>query len=81
MEENWVNIEQDKRYRLIHFIQNSTPDNPNKLAMAETFASCFAKTLNEIDEFDFIGLYFKNSLQEANEIVEDFLSNFPMPML
>ena len=38
--------------------------------MAETFANCFAKTLNEVDEFDFIDLYFRNSLNTTIKIVE-----------
>jgi len=75
LSKNWDNIKQDKRYRLIHLIQESTPENPNKIAMAETFANCFAKMLNEIDEFDFIELYFKNSLQATKKIVENFLSS------
>ena len=74
LRENWGNIKQDKRYRLIHLIQNSTLKNPNKVAMAETFANCFAKIMNEIDEFDFIDLYFKNSLKATNKIINDFLT-------
>lgn len=71
---HWDIIKKDKRYRLIHLIQDSTPNNPNKIAMAETFANCFAKTMNEVDEFDFIGLYFKNTLQITEKIIQEFLS-------
>lgn len=81
LSENWGNIKQDKRYRLIHLIQNSTLKNPNKVAMAETFANCFAKIMNEIDEFDFIDLYFKNSLQTTNKIINNFLTTPPTPTL
>ena len=71
---HWDAIKQNKKYRLIHLIQNSTPNNPNEIAMAETFANCFAKIMNEVDEIDFIDLYFKNSLQTAKEIINNFLS-------
>ena len=74
LKENWNDIKKDERYRLIHLVQNSTPENPCKVAMAETFSNCFAKTMNEVDEFDFIGLYFKNTLQITEKIIQEFLS-------
>lgn len=81
LKENWENIKQDKRCRLIHLIQNSTPEIPNKIAMAETFANCFAKIMNENDEVDFIELFFKNSLCATSKIINNFLTTPPTSML
>ena len=66
---NWESIKRDKRYRLIHLVQDSKPDNPNEIAMAEAFANCFAKMMNEVDEFDFIDLYFKNTLHHLLHVI------------
>ena len=71
---NWEKIKKDKRFRLIHFIQNSTPNNPNEMAMQETFAHCFARINNKIDDVDIAGEYFLNSQNATKKLVDSFLS-------
>jgi len=74
LKQNWNQIKADKRYRLIHFIQNSTPYNPDKLAMMETFAHCFARSFNKIDDIDITGEYFENCLKVTKELIKQFLN-------
>ena len=70
---NWKKIKKDNRFRLIHYIQNSTPENLNELAMQETFAHCFARSFNKVDDIDIVEDYFENSLNITKEIVNKFL--------
>lgn len=72
---HWNEIQQDKRFRLIHYVQNSTPENPSKTAMLETFAHCFARIYGKIDDIDIVNLYFQNSKNVTEKIVQDFLKN------
>ncbi len=70
---NWNKIKNDNRFRLIHYIQNSTPYNLDKLAMMETFAHCFARSFGKIDDADIVSEYFINCLNVTKEFVEEFL--------
>ena len=70
---NWDKIKNDKRFRLIHFIQDSTPDNPCQVAMIETFASCFARINNKIDDVDIAGEYFSNTQIAVKKLVDEWL--------
>lgn len=75
LKSNWDKIKNDKRFRLMHFIQNSTPDNPNERALIETFAHCFARINNKIDDVDITGEYFTNSQKVTKKLVDDWLKN------
>lgn len=70
---NWEKIKNDKRYRLIHLLQNSTPQNPSKLAMLETFAQCFARINNKIDDIDVIYEYFQNCLEITKKLAKNYI--------
>ena len=69
--ENWDKIKNDNRFRLIHYIQNSTPKKASHIALIETFAHCFASINNKIDDIDIVNLYFKNSKQKAFELLKE----------
>ncbi len=69
---NWDKIKNDNCFRLIHYIQNSTPKKASRLALNETFAHCFANIHNKIDDIDIVNLYFKNSKQVVFELVQDY---------
>ncbi len=73
---NWSKIKTDKRFKLMHYIQDSTPNNPSKSAMIETFAFCFAKNFNKIDTIDIVSEYFENSFNTTKKIIEQFFCDF-----
>lgn len=75
LNKNWQKIKKDKRYRLIHYIQNSTPENPDEIALRETFAHCFARSFNKIDDIDIVSEYFENCLKVTKKIVKNFIHN------
>lgn len=68
---NWDKIVKDKRFRLKHYIQNSTPDNISFNATCETFAHCFAYAHNKFDDELIVAEYFDNAL----ECTKKFLVN------
>lgn len=70
---NWEKISQDKRFRLVHYIQDSTLEKISKTAIIETFAMCFAKINGHDDDIDIMGLYFPTCIKVCKKIVEKFL--------
>ena len=73
LKNNWEKIKEDKRFRLVHYIQDSTPEKPNKTALAETFAHCFARINNKIDDVDIVGEYFTNAQKVTKKLVDEWL--------
>ena len=73
---NWEKIKNDNRFRLKHYIQNSTPDNLSQAGLTETFAHCFARINNKFDDVDILGEYFENSLIVSKGIYTNFLEGY-----
>lgn len=69
----WELIKNDNRFRLKHYIQNSTPDNISSAGLMETFAHCFAGINNKFDDIDILGEYFENCLIISKDIYNKFL--------
>lgn len=72
---NWEQISQDKRYRLIHFVQDSTPEKISRTAIIETLASCFAQINGYRDDIDVMGLYFPTCTKVCEKLVKEFLDS------
>ena len=72
---NWDKIKNDSRFRLKHYIQNSTPDNIFPSALMETFAHCFARSHNRLDDIDIVGEYFNETLEITKIIYTEYLKN------
>ena len=70
---NWEKISQDKRFRLVHYVQDSTPEKISKTAIIETLAMSFAKYNGYDDDMDFMGLYFPTCTKVCGKLVEEFL--------
>lgn len=66
---NFDKIKDDKRYRLIHYVENSTPDNINPTAVVETFAEAFMTLNNKVIDEKIIDLYFPNIIEVARELL------------
>lgn len=69
---NWKEIQQDKTFRLIHYVQNSTVETVSYPALSEVFAQCFASIHNKYDDIDIIGKYFHESLNTAKILYDEF---------
>ncbi len=66
---NWLKIRKDKRFRLVHFIQNSTPAKINPIAILETYAELFRHINGKINDEETVELYFHNSRNVLIEIL------------
>lgn len=73
IQNSWDKIKNDNRYRLKHYIQNSTPENISLNATMETFAHCFARINGKFDDIDILGEYFPETLKIAKKIFAEFL--------
>lgn len=69
---NWDEIQKDKTFRLIHYIQTSTLENISYSAIGEVFAQSFASIHNKLDDIDIIGKYFKESLNASKILYKSF---------
>ena len=72
---NWDKISQDKRFRLVHYVQDSTPEKISKTAIIETLAMSFAKYNGYDDDIDMMGLYFPTCTEVCGKLVEEFLNS------
>ena len=75
---HWDKIKNDNRFRLIHYIENSTPDKVSKTGLMETFAFCFARNNGKIDDVDIISDYFQETLLVAKKITDEYLTNLKL---
>ena len=66
---NWEKIKNDKSFRLIHYIQNSTPDKINPNAVIETFAEAFGVINNKLNDEKTVEKYFKNAIEVEKELL------------
>lgn len=71
---NWEEISQDKRFRLVHYVQDSTLEKISKTAITETFAMSFAKFNGYDDDIDVMGLYFPTCVKVCGKLVEEFFN-------
>ena len=73
--DNWDKISHDKRFRLVHYVQDSTPEKLSNTALIETFAMSFAKCNGHDDDIDIMGLYFPTCTKVCKKLVEEFLNS------
>ena len=73
---HWDEIKKDNRFRLIHYIEDSKPNNVSKVGLCETFAFCFARNNNIPDDIDIISDYFQETVQSAKKITDEYLMKF-----
>jgi hypothetical protein len=66
---NWELIKNDNNYRLIHFIQNSTPYNIHQAGIVETFAELYRVANNRTNDTKTVELYFPETLKAQKSIV------------
>lgn len=66
---HWETIKNDDNYRLIHFIQNSKPENISQTGIVETFAELYRVANNKINDTKTVELYFSSALEELKRSV------------
>ncbi len=71
----WDKIKNDNRLRLKHYIEDSTPEKLSITGLSETFAFCFARNNNKIEDVDIISDYFQETLSIAKKITDEYLIN------
>lgn len=67
--ENYHAISNDKRFRLIHYIQDSTPEKINKVAVIETFAEIYRVLNNKENNEKTVELYFPRAIDQERMIL------------
>lgn len=72
---NWDRIKCDNRFRLVHFVQNSTLENISLNAASEVFAHSFGVINDKHDDKIILELYFRNSIECARQLYKKFFSN------
>lgn len=72
---HWDKIQNDNRFRLIHYIEDSTPEKASEAGLAETFAFCFARNSGKLEDIDIISDYFQETLLAAKKITDEYLMN------
>jgi len=68
---HYEQIKEDTNYRLVHFVQKSTPDKISQTGIIETFAELFRLACHKTNDTKTVELYFPSALQVLIEIVNE----------
>lgn len=69
--DNYEQIKLDTNFRLVHFVQKSTPENINDAGIMESFAELFRHASGKINDTKTVELYFPTALQTLKQIVNE----------